>query len=303
MALPSTRNDREYQRFVEAGSGNPAVRVVLYDASGNTLLVGTTPGDGVANSAIGAVAIEGFNGTTWDRIRVVDANEAPAASVGLLGTAPYLRTSGPGWSQHFSGAAIGDGDTGAGSQAAALQGFNGTTWDRVRLVDANETPGASVGLVGVAPYLRASGPAWSSQWWTAAAMGDAGNGDFAPAVIPFGLSGTSTYDRVRVANLLKTAQASALASGSDLTVWTPGAGKKVRLFGLRGRGSNAGRYEARDATGTVIAYFYLAANTWTDVVGMPANGYLSTAANNALLVRNQSGGNSDVDFVAWGMEE
>src|SRR5688572_9188132 len=108
MALPSTLNDREYQRFVEAGSGSPAVRVVLYDTSGNALLVGTTPGDGVTNGSIGAVAIEGFNGTTWDRIRVVDANETPAASVGMLGVAPYLRAAGPGWNQWHSSGGAGD---------------------------------------------------------------------------------------------------------------------------------------------------------------------------------------------------
>lgn len=45
MALPSTINDREYQSFIElASSGNPARRVVLYDANGNSIL---TKGSGV----------------------------------------------------------------------------------------------------------------------------------------------------------------------------------------------------------------------------------------------------------------
>jgi hypothetical protein len=112
-----------------------------------------------------------------------------------------------------------------------------------------------------------------------------------------------SYERLRTITTLKTSQATALASGSDLTVWTPAAGKKFRLRGLRVRASVAGRYEARDASGTVIAYFYLAANQLVEVLHMEANGYLSAAANNALLIRNQSGSAADLDAIATGNEE
>jgi hypothetical protein len=113
----------------------------------------------------------------------------------------------------------------------------------------------------------------------------------------------SVMEWTRSDNTLKTAQSSATASGSDLTIWTPASGKKFRLRSVAARASIAGRYEVRDASGTVICYTYLAANTWTEIVRMQANGYLSAAANNALLLRNQSGSAADLDAVATGCEE
>lgn len=109
--------------------------------------------------------------------------------------------------------------------------------------------------------------------------------------------------RYRAVDTLKTNQSTATATTGDLTLWTPTSGKKFRLRSLRGRVSNAGRYEARDGTGTVIAYMYIEANVWKTLLDMDANGYLSAAANNSLLIRNQSGGNSDMDFIASGNEE
>lgn len=113
----------------------------------------------------------------------------------------------------------------------------------------------------------------------------------------------AAYERERPVTMLKTAQGSAVASGADLAVWTPAAGKKFRLRSLRARASAAGRYEVRDGTGTVIAFVYLEANRWTELLRLEANGYLSAAANNALLLRNASGSAADIDSAASGGEE
>lgn len=112
----------------------------------------------------------------------------------------------------------------------------------------------------------------------------------------------ATFDRVRSINVLKTAQSTATASGSELVVWTPAAGKKFRLRHVYARASVAGRYEVRDGA-TVIAYFYLAANQWTQVLLLEDGGYLSAAANNTLRIRNQSGSAADLDVAAAGNEE
>jgi len=157
------------------------------------------------------------------------------------------------------------------------------------------------------PSVGACQMYWNGSVWSRVSFagGDA-DGIAAGLVGPFTPSrqyNGATWDRERCVTTLKTAQGAAVASGSDVTVWTPAVGKKFRLYGVRARASNAGRYEVRDASGTVIVYTYLAANVWTDIVDMPTNGYLSAAANNALLLRNQSGGNADVDVVAWGLEE
>jgi hypothetical protein len=144
-----------------------------------------------------------------------------------------------------------------------------------------------------------------------------GDGDTNPAV-GFPLSGATSgrvvaaagflwsgtgFTRAREINTVKAAQANALANGADLTLWTPGAGKKFRLRRVRGRVSAAGRYELRDGTGTVLVYLYLQANEWVTILDMEANGYLSAAANNALLFRNQTGGAIDADVTVAGNEE
>lgn len=117
------------------------------------------------------------------------------------------------------------------------------------------------------------------------------------------MSNGVTADVARAITTMKTNQGSAIASGSDLTLWTPAASKKFRLRTLHASASVSGRYEARDGTGTVIAYFRLAANVWTQVALMDSNGALSTTANNALIIRNQSGSPADIDATASGSEE
>jgi hypothetical protein len=117
MALPSTLNDREYQAFVELGaSGVPARRTVLYDTAGNALLFGITPADAVANGSITAIGVEGYNGSTWDRLVAAgdNADAVAAATKGLLAV--------------------------LGRQYV----WNGATWERVR------TPNVFKTIAGVA---------------------------------------------------------------------------------------------------------------------------------------------------------
>ncbi len=69
MTLPSTKNDREYQSFVELGSsGVPARRVVLYDASGSPLYTVGTPADGQPLVAAPTISTQNllYNGSTLD---------------------------------------------------------------------------------------------------------------------------------------------------------------------------------------------------------------------------------------------
>jgi hypothetical protein len=108
---------------------------------------------------------------------------------------------------------------------------------------------------------------------------------------------------VRSVAVTKTAQASAVANGADVTVWTPAAGKRWRLRVVNAAASVAGRYELRDGASTLICSFRLVANTWISVLALPPNGLLSAAANNVLLLRNASGSAADIDVFAAGNEE
>ncbi len=174
---------------------------------------------------------------------------------------------------------------------ACVVGFDGAVWRRGGMLSAGQLKVTVVGAGGTF-------------------MTDAGEGDGAgnhsggyPAIAhPYEWSGSdNTWWRRRSVNISRSAQANALASGSDLTLWTPAAGKKFRLRGLVIAASVAGRCELRDS-GTVLAYLRLAAGEPLSLM-LEANGVLSAAANNPLQLRNQSGGAADLDAWVWGNEE
>jgi hypothetical protein len=78
MALPSTINDREFQSFVElASTGNPARRVVLYDANGNALV---TKGSGV----MAVVPVRSSDGLDLG-VAVAFPTSSPLSASNLLG--------------------------------------------------------------------------------------------------------------------------------------------------------------------------------------------------------------------------
>ncbi len=120
------------------------------------------------------------------------------------------------------------------------------------------------------------------------------------AVVPYAVSGTSTYDRPRTANVFKP-QALGAAT-AETTLWTPTSGKKFRLMGFLLTPGGAATLTFKDNTGgSTIA----AARGSTDVpiLWQPpsTNGILSAAANNVLTVTR--GASVTLDGTVWGTEE
>lgn len=82
MALPGSRNQREYDKFVEDSTGNVAVRTVLTDASGNDLAraedaAHTTGDSGIQFLAVRNDTLAALAGTDGDYSPLqVDANGA-----------------------------------------------------------------------------------------------------------------------------------------------------------------------------------------------------------------------------------
>jgi hypothetical protein len=94
------------------------------------------------------------------------------------------------------------------------------------------------------------------------------------------LVGTN-YDRLRVAAIFKTVDLG--SATAETAVWTPAAGKKVRLLRLVLTASAQTKLTLKDGTGgTTVAVVELAANS--PLVVDLSNGILSAAANNALTI-------------------
>lgn len=127
----------------------------------------------------------------------------------------------------------------------------------------------------------------------------------------------AAYDRMRVANVFKTATVTATGSTA---VWTPATGKKFRLMGysmaITGNAiqATAGNLEAvlLDAAAAVgIGSSIFVPAVSLNVLGLVSlnpialgNGYLSAAANNALNVNLSTaltGG--EIRINVWGTEE
>jgi len=112
-------------------STSPNLRVAI--ASGNTVMgLGQIDSDGVGTTLDSLPSrgfLYGFNGSTWDRLRVQSS------------AYPNLRISifdGDAYTTVFTGGSDGRGATNYGvCSQSFLYGFNGTDWDRLR-VDANK---------------------------------------------------------------------------------------------------------------------------------------------------------------------
>jgi hypothetical protein len=128
VAVPVTDNSGSLT--VDAPIGAP-VNVKIGDGSNTATLL--NPGDNVSNTAgLPVVAfLQGYDGSTYDRLRVVESLVGDAASgTGTLLTASLLY-NGTTWDRPRT-VAVGDAAVATGIQAAGLMGYNGTTWDRVR---------------------------------------------------------------------------------------------------------------------------------------------------------------------------
>ena len=135
----------------------------------------------------------------------------------------------------------------------------------------------------------------------AAALADASANPTTTTVgaVQLGVGGTATYDRLRVPNVVKAFDATAVAA--ETTVWTPAGGKKFRLMGYHLAASVAGNIILRDNTaGTVIAVIPSGAGGSGVHVDL-GNGVLSAAANNVLTAQGPAA--STLSGVIYGIEE
>jgi hypothetical protein len=112
----------------------------------------------------------------------------------------------------------------------------------------------------------------------------------------------ATLDRQRTPNVFKPIAPTAVAAGTGITIWTPAAGKKVRLMGYCLSVTVAADVIFGDnAVGTVIFRTgILAANNAHEAPSL-GNGVLSSAANNVLKLDVSASGT--VQGVCWGTEE
>lgn len=113
----------------------------------------------------------------------------------------------------------------------------------------------------------------------------------------------STYEAMRTVDTLKNAVDATLAAGASLTLWTPVSGKRFRLRGVAGSASVGGAFEIYDGDQLVATIFLNATAVTARILDLPANGYLSEAADNVLSVKNTTGNTASVRFQAWGNEE
>jgi hypothetical protein len=103
MALPSTLNDRIHQSFVELGStGIPAQRTLLYAADGTALLASNV-GDGADGSKSLPIALYGWTGASWDKVRVANVFKNIAAVAITAGTPATIWTPASGKKFRFMG--------------------------------------------------------------------------------------------------------------------------------------------------------------------------------------------------------
>jgi len=103
--------------------------------------------------------------------------------------------------------------------------------------------------------------------------------------------------------VIKMVTAVAIVTGTPATIWTPAAGKKVRMLGWTLSASAAARLQFEDsaAAGTVIAQSALLATAGISNMEKFGEGLALAAANN-LLKLNVSA-NSTVSGMVFGVEE
>lgn len=160
-----------------------------------------------------------------------------------------------------------------GAEALALLlGFNGASWDRLRLA-ADNGDALAVLALGV---LRVLGENT--------------------------LFNGAAWDRERTPNVFKPFASTAITAGTGATIWTPASGKKFRLMGYAISSSVAGQLIFGDnLVGTVIARSAaVAAAGIASDGGSWRNGLLSALANNVLKLDGPTG---NVAGMVWGTEE
>lgn len=149
---------------------------------------------------------------------------------------------------------------------------------------ASTIPSTVVSQVVIAEEYIYDGPSNQLIYQISARTTPTGDSGQRMGIAAVALYNGATFDAQRTPKVFTTL--SAVAVGSEATIWTPTSGKKFRLMGfVLDQGTATGAITFRDNTaGTTI--FILGANT----VGIPitvnlGNGILSAAANNVLTAQ------------------
>lgn len=100
--------------------------------------------------------------------------------------------------------------------------------------------------------------------------------------------------------VMKPIAAVAVTGGTPVAIWTPAAGNKFRLLGFSVSLSVAGSVIFKDGSTEIARTGTLVANQAFQMPGL-ANGYVSTAANNALNMDVSASGT--VNGFVFGYEE
>lgn len=273
-----------WQKLVVQSSSYPNLRVGIYQSNLQAGVVQMN-GDGNTGTTFGLhtkTYLYGFNGTSWDRLRVQDSTY-PNLRVGIFHSNNQAITA------HGNADTITPTSYGLLTQSW-LYGFNGSAWDRLRVQDATY-PNLRVGIYKDG---RQAGVGDTSVDNVSATLNVLRTG-----AEVFGFNGES-WDRLRIGATVKILNNTAITAGTPVAVWTPATDKKFRILKLQ-------VYNL----GTTTDVIFLDGTTEFIRVPVPAdsqaqviefgNGYLSSAANNVLKV--DVAADTTLTVVAYGTEE
>jgi hypothetical protein len=108
----------------------------------------------------------------------------------------------------------------------------------------------------------------------------------------------SVWDRMRAPS--QFVPVNAVGITANTAIWTPAAGKKVRVMGYQFTTTVAGAVILKDNSATVVAVFYGAAGIPGPAVEL-SNGFILAAANNPLTAIGPGG--AVLHGLVWGSEE
>jgi hypothetical protein len=202
-------------------------------SSGDAQGEGTTPCTILDTQA----ALLGFNGTTWDRLRLSGTDSQ--LNTGVLVSGQYLWSQGSSrWNRQREVSTTDALSTGLA--AAGMHGFNGTTWDRLRVAGTDSQPNTGVLVTGQFLWNQ-TGSAWNRQREVSSTDG-VGTGF--PGVMPYQFNGT-TWDRDRggrtpvqggsPTGTVLNSQTTGAANTAVTITLTGTAGERVHVYKLTGR--------------------------------------------------------------------
>jgi hypothetical protein len=142
----------------------------------------------------------------------------------------------------------------------------------------------------------------SSSWQriqSARSLLDGAAGSNAVPNMPFQFNGAS-WDQQRTPKVFTTL--SAVAIGSEATIWTPASGKKFRLMGfVLASGTVGGGVTLKDNTAGITIFIVPTLTVSSPVHAVLGNGILSAAANNVLTATGIA--TETLTGTVWGTEE